>query len=243
MSETSSVLDVTNEPGLNWHRMAEQDTAAVARRLRACRAAEIADGKATFLWRLRVIVHVRALCEKVRLPRSHSNHIPSTEWKKTCRHFGDVGPTHAAAIVQRKLADPYPPRHIMARVAEMERVAAERHRPLEYPKIGTLLRWFPDPRAPPRQKRPDKVTAQDAHISELEFSDRAVARREVRRLVRQEHLLTPVILAQNIEIERLRGFKVIDDRRPRAGLDLDKVGEAWMAELKRTGALPKGEMT
>jgi hypothetical protein len=86
------------------------------------------------------------------------------------------------------------------------------------------------------------VTAQDAYITELE-SQIELLHAEKSDLVRSEQLLVTVILGQFIEIERLRGFKVIDDRRPRAGLDLDRVGEAWMAELKRTGALPEGEMT
>jgi hypothetical protein len=157
MSATSAAPDVldTNEPGLNWHRIAEQDTTAVARGLRSCADAEAKDGQATFIWRLRVICHVRALYEKVRLPRSHPDHIAASEWKIACRSFGGIGGTHAAAIVQRKLAAPYTLRHIMARVAEMERIATERHRPVEYPRIGKLLSWFPDPRDPPRQKKPD----------------------------------------------------------------------------------------
>jgi hypothetical protein len=103
--------------GLNWHRIAEQDTAAVARGLRSCADAEVKDGQATFLWRLRVIVHVRALYAKVQLPRSHADHIPSTEWKAACKTFGGVGSTYAAAIAQRKLVDAFTPRQIVAKVA------------------------------------------------------------------------------------------------------------------------------
>jgi hypothetical protein len=239
-SETSSIADVvdSNSPDLSWHRVGEQSTSTIANGLRTCRAAEIADEQNVFLWRLRVIVHVRALYEKVRLPRSHPDHIPSTEWKKACKQFGDVGSTHAAAIVQRELADPFTLRHIMARVGDMERIADERHRPVEYPRIGMLLSWFPDPRAPPRARKPDKVTAQDAHIAELE-SQIELLHAEKSDLVRSEQLLVTVILGQIIEMERLRGFKVRDDRRPRAALDMALVGEAFTEELRRSGRLPK----
>lgn len=216
----------------SWRSLAEQPTATLARHLKACADSEQRDDQAAFIWRLHMIRHVRALYDHVQLPASNPDHISSKEWVEACKATARVRRTQAHGIVQRRLAEPFQTQEIVARVSEMERIAAERRKPCEYPKIGKLLSWFPDPRGIERQKKPARVTAQDAHITELEGTIETL-HAEKGDLVREERLLILVILAQQIEIERLRGFKVVDDRKPRAGLDPKAMAEGWDAEMRK----------
>lgn len=238
MGETSTLLDVVDpqQPDLNWRRVSEQPTGDITRGLYQCGLAEAHDGQAAFIWRLRVIVHTRALYSHVQLPRSHVDHISSTDWTAAVKEFANVGRTHAHKIIQRRLADPWPMRTILDKVSEMERVSAERHRPVEYPKIGTMIGWFPDPRGVERQRKPARVTAMEAHIEELEGTIETLhAEKSEDR--REKHMLLLVIVAQQAEIERLNGYKVVDDRRPKSReIDMKVVEEAWAAELRRRGS-------
>lgn len=236
-SETSTLVDVVDpqQADLSWRKIGEQPAGVIATGLRNCALGEARDGQAAFVWRLRVIAHTRALYCKVQLPRSHAEHIGSDEWVVAVKEFGNI--TYAHRIIQRRLAEPWQMRQIIEKVAEMERVSAERHRPCDYPRIGQMIGWFPDPRGVARQRKPARVGALEAQIEELNGTIESL-HAELSDARRQQQWWAMVVIAQQVEIERLRGVEVKDDTRPRRGLDgldMDKVSEAWDAELKRRG--------
>jgi hypothetical protein len=165
--ETSSLPDIANpqQPDLNWHVLADQPTGKITNALVVSRSAEMRDGQASFP------VAPADDCRSLRQRYSYHAATPTMSCPPTgvrqSRRFAGVGGTQAAAIVQRRLADTYQMRTIIDKVAEMERLATKRHRPMEYPKIGKLLSWFPNPRAPDKKRKPPRVTAVEAHIEEL----------------------------------------------------------------------------
>jgi TolA-binding protein len=100
-----------------------------------------------------------------------------------------------------------------------------------------MIGWFPDPRGVERQRKPARVGALEAQIEELNGTIESL-HAELSDARRQQQWWAMVVIAQQVEIERLRGVEVKDDTRPRRGLDgldMDKVSEAWDAELKRRG--------
>lgn len=236
MSPLADVVD-PQQADLNWKRLAEETTTKVASLLATCRTHDMLDGRASFIWRLRTIAAVRALYEKVRLPRNDPQHIPSREWVTMVKTLCGVGRTQAHRLIQRRVADRFQLAEIITRVAKLEDAAVQRHRPVSYPTIGKMIGWFPDPMAPPRGKKPKRTTAQDAYVAELE-AQIEMLHAEKGDQTRMERLLVAVILAQQLEVERLRGFTVVDDRRTRSGTDTGKIGDAMGAEILRKGLLP-----
>ena len=141
---------------------------------------------------------VHAMYRKVQLPRSNTDHMAATDWKSLVKQLSNIGSTHASAIVQRKLAGRVRLHEILARVAEMERIANERHRQMEYPSLSKLQRRFPNPRDPPRHRLPARVGALESHIAELE-GQIELLHAEKSEIAQREYMLVIMIIPLQAE--------------------------------------------